>query len=295
MSRCRIESLGVSLPRRTLFWRKGALSHAVTAGRGCFAASRHAPSDVQVLVNTGVHRDQHVCEPAIAAYIQHRLRINVEFQGPRTLSFDLLNGGVGMLNGMQVVSSLVEAGGIDAGMVVSSEANSDRRPDPSWAYPASGAAVLLDRSPEPDVGFGHFAFQTDERHAELFVSTVSLAVKHGRLLLRRRQAELEDAYLAAAAGAVEELLAKGALRREELDLVVPAQISADFLARLPAAIGLPAERILDLSATLPDTHSTSVVLSLHRAVASGRLGPGKTALLLAFGSGVTVGAATYRF
>jgi 3-oxoacyl-[acyl-carrier-protein] synthase-3 len=294
MSRCRIESLGVSLPRRALLWRKGALSHAVTAGRACFAASRYVPNDVQVLVNTGVHRDQHVCEPAIAAYIQHRLRINVEFQGPRTLSFDLLNGGAGMLNGLHVVSNLLQAGEIDVGMVVSSEANSDRRPDPSWVYPASGAAVLLDRSPAPDVGFGPFVFQTDERHAELFVSTVSLAVKHGRLLLRR-QAELEGAYLAGAASAVDELLAGASLRREEIDLAVPAQISAGFLARLPAAIGLPVDRVLNLSATLADTHSTSVILALHRAVASGRLGPGKTALLLACGSGVTVGAAIYRF
>lgn len=295
MSRCRIESIGVSSPRRTFLWRKGALSHAVTAGRACFAASRYEPNDVRVLVNAGVHRDKHVCEPAIAAYIQHRLGINVEFQGRRTLSFDLLNGGCGMLNALQVVSGLLQAGEIDAGMVVSSEANSDRRPDPSWVYPASGAALLLDASPEPGVGFGDFAFHTDERHAELFVSTVGLAVKHGRLLLRRRQAELEDAYLAGAASAVDDLLAKGSVRREEIDLVVPAQISAGFLARLPAAIGLPAERVLDLSATLPDTHSTSVVLALQQAVATGRLGPGKTALLLACCSGVTVGAATYSF
>jgi 3-oxoacyl-[acyl-carrier-protein] synthase-3 len=294
MIRCRIESLGASPPRRTFLWRMGALSHAVTAGRACLAASRYAPNDVQLLVNTGVHRDGHVCEPAIAAYIQHRLRINVEFQGPRTLSFDLLNGGCGMLNALHVVSKLVEAGEIRAGMVVSSEANTDRHPDPSWVYPASGAAVLLDLSPDPDVGFGDFAFQTDERHAGLFISTVSLAVKHGRLLLRR-QAELEDAYLAGARSVMDALLAKGTVRREEIDLVVPAQISAGFLARLPEAIGLPRERILDLSATLADTHSTALVLALDQAVRAKRLGHGKTALLLACGSGVTVGVATYRF
>lgn len=294
MSRCRIESLGVSPPRRTFLWRKGALSHAVTAGRACLGASRYAPNDVQLLVNAGVHRDDHVCEPAIAAYIQHRLGINVEFQGRRTLSFDLLNGACGMLNGMHVVASLLKAGEIEAGLVVSSEANTDRRPDPSYPYPASGAAALLDLSPDDEVGFGAFAFQTDERHAGAFTSTVSLATKRGRLILERGQG-LEDAYLAGAEAAVEEVLARDGLRREELDLVVPAQISAGFLARLPGVLGVARERVLDLSATLADTHSTSFLLALERAQAAGRLPRGTRALLLTFGSGVTVGAATYRF
>ncbi len=77
-------------------------------------------------------------------------------------------------------------------MVVSSEANSDRRPDPAYTWPASGAAVLLDVSPRSGVGFGAFAFETHEEHAELFSSVVSLAETHGRILVRRA-AELEDA------------------------------------------------------------------------------------------------------
>jgi 3-oxoacyl-[acyl-carrier-protein] synthase III len=293
MRRCRIESLGVSLPRRTPL-RRGALAHAVAAGRRCLGASRYNPSDVRVLINTGVHRDGHVCEPAIAAYIQRRLAINVEFQGRRTLAFDLLNGGCGMLNGMHLMTSLMQAGEIHAGMVVSSEANSDRRPDPSYPYPASGAAVLLDLSPKSDVGFGAFAFHTNEQHAELFASTVSLASKGGRLLLRRH-AELEDAYLAGAAPAVEDVLAKDHLRLEDVDLVVPAQISSSLLGRLPRALGVAPERVLDLSAGLADTHSTSVLLALKQAMDAGLLPKGKKALLLAFGSGVTVAAATYRF
>jgi 3-oxoacyl-[acyl-carrier-protein] synthase-3 len=294
VSRCRIESLGVSLPRRTFLFRKGALSHAVTAGRACLGASRHPASDVQLLVNAGVHRDHHVCEPAVAAYIQRRLGINVEFQGPRTLSFDLLNGACGMLNGLHVASALLAAGEIEAGMVVSSEANTDRRPDPSYPYPASGAAVLLDRSPDDGPGFGAFVFQTDERLAGAFTSTVSLAVKHGRLVLWRDPG-LEEAWLSMAAPTVEEVLDRDGLRRDEIDLVVPAQISPGLLARLPGALGMAAERVLDLTGTLADTHSTSTVLALARAREAGRLPPGSRALLLAFGSGVTVGAATYRF
>ena len=180
-------------------WRKGSVAHAVTAGRRCLAASRHRPADVGVLVSAGVYRDGHVAEPAIAAYIQHRLGINVEFQGRPTLSFDLLNGGCGMLNAAQVVGAMLQSGQAEAGMVVAGEANSDRRPDPASAVARSGAALLLELSPRAGTGFGAFAFQTHEEDAELFSAVVSLAEPRGRLFIRR-QARLEEAWLGHAAG-----------------------------------------------------------------------------------------------
>lgn len=292
MRRCRIESLGASPPRR--LFPRGSIAHAVAAGRRCLKASHHRPADVRVLVNAGVHRDDHVCEPAGAVFIQRRLGINTEFQGRPTLSFDLLNGGCGMLNAVQVVAALLDGGEVRVGMVVASEANSDRRPDPGYAYPASGAALLLDLSPLDRVGFGSFAFHTHEEQAGLYTSVVSLAERRGRIILRRR-AELEAAYLSAAGALVDEVLERDQLRREEVGLVVPAQISSGFLSRLPAAIGVPREKVVDLTAQLPDTLSTSLFLALRRVLDTRPPAPGTKALFLAFGSGVTVGAATYRF
>jgi len=291
--RCRIESLGVSPPRQRLFgWTSHR--HAVEAGKRCLAASRYQPADVRILVNAGVHRDGHVCEPAIACYVQHALDINIDFHGRRTLSFDLLNGGVGMLNAAHLLAAQMLAGEIQVGMVVASEVNTDRRPDPDSTFASSGAAILLDLSPRNGDGFGAFVFDTREEHAGLYTSVVSLKEPRGRLLLRRR-AELEDAYLAGASAAVAEALSRDGLRPEDVDLVVPAQISPSFLKRLPAAIGFPTEKVADFTATLPDTLTTSVFLALDRARAAGTLDPGKRALLLACGSGVTVAAATYKF
>jgi 3-oxoacyl-[acyl-carrier-protein] synthase-3 len=241
-----------------------------------------------------VHRDGHVCEPAIAAYIQHRLGINIEFQGRRTLAFDLLNGGCGLLNAMHVISSMIAAGEIEVGMAISSEANSDRNPDPSYPYPASGAAAILDVSPKRNLGFGAFSFHTDERRAELFESRVSLTVKNGKLTLSRH-ADLEAAYLEGAKHAVSQALENDKLRPVDVDWVVPAQISSNFLKHLPDVIGIPRDRVIDLSASLPDTHSTSFLLALQHTMTTAHLVPGKKVLFLACGSGVTVGAASYHF
>jgi len=289
--RVRIASAGVSLPVWWQ-WRKGSVAHAVRAGRRCLAVSCHQPADVGVLVSAGVYRDGHVAEPAIAAYIQHRLGINIEFQGRATLSFDLLNGGCGMLNAAQVVGAMLQSGRIAAGMVVAGEANSDRRPDSASTIARSGAALLLDLSPDAGTGFGAFAFRTRVEDAELFTALVSLAQPRGRLLIRR-QARLEAAWLAQAAAAVDEVLAKEGLTRDRIGLVVPAQISAGFLSRLPDAIGIPAATVVDFTTLLPDTGSTSVFLAWRRLCIKRPPVAGTRVLFLVFGSGLTVGAAIY--
>ncbi|MBW2713573.1 MAG: hypothetical protein JRC77_07455 [Deltaproteobacteria bacterium] len=291
MRRCRIESMGVSLPVRH-FPRWGSLKHAVSAGRQCLKNSQYNPEDVRVLINTGVHRDQHVCEPANACYIQRELDINIEFQGRRTLAFDLLNGGCGMLNAAHVVQSLMLSNETQVGLVVSSEANSDKKPDPEYTYPDSGAALLLDISPRDHIGFGQFVFHSHEEHSELYTSVVSLKEKRGRIRIKRA-AELEDAYLSCARPVVDELLEKEGLSRDDIDLIVPAQISADFVRRLPGMIQFSPDKICDYTSEMSDTLSTSTFLTLHRLLESGRAPQGKKILLLSFGSGITVGAATY--
>ncbi|MFH1043583.1 MAG: 3-oxoacyl-[acyl-carrier-protein] synthase III C-terminal domain-containing protein [Pseudomonadota bacterium] len=291
--RCRIESLGMS-PLRRGWPAWSSLRHALVAGHACLERSHYHRADVRVLINCGVYRDDHVCEPAIAAYIAHGLNLNIEFQGRRTTAFDLLNGGCGMLNAIQVVDALLRSGEVQVGMVIASEINSDRRPDPSYSYPPSGAAVLLDCAPRDGVGFGSFAFDTDDQQADRYRSIVSLKEKRGRLSLQR-QSGLDELYLAGLSRAVAAALARDGLRPEQIDVVVPPQISKQFIGGLPAAIGIGADRIVDLTGQLPDTLTTSTLLVLQRELGSARCMPGKKALLLACGSGVTVGAATYHF
>jgi 3-oxoacyl-[acyl-carrier-protein] synthase III len=288
-----IAGIGASLPGFRLL-RRGSVARAVEAGRRCLAVARRRPAEVGLLIHAGVTRDHHVCEPANAAYIQHRLGINVEFQGARTLSFDLVNGGCGMLDAAHVLCSLLQAGTPRCGMVTASEGNADWRAKGERPCPDSGAAVLLELSPRLGTGFGSFAFLTRSEHADMAETVVSLSEARGRLQTQRDPG-LEERWLEMAGPVVDEVLKKEGLSRGQIDRVIPAQISTGFLARLPQAVGVPAERLADFSSELPDTLSTAPFLALQR---EWRLRPpaaGQTVLLLAFGSGLTVAAATYHF
>jgi len=291
--RVRIAGIGASLPDFRLL-RRGSVARAVEAGQRCLAAAKRRPGEVGLLIHAGVTRDHHVCEPANAAYIQRRLGINVEFHGARTLSFDLGNGGCGMLDAVHVLCALLQEGVPRAGLVTASEGNADWRAKGRRPCPDSGAAVLLELSPRPETGFGSFAFLTRSEHADLAGTMVSLAEARGRLLVRR-DPSVEDRWLEMAGPVVDQVLAREGLSRGQVDRVIPAQVSAGFLSSLPRAMGLPAERMADFSGDMPDTLSTSVFLALHRELALRPPQPGQNALLLAFGSGLAAAAAVYHF
>ncbi len=293
MKKIRIESIGVSYPRKKL-WGKGSLSHAVHAGSRCLINSNYNPMDVQVLINSGIYRDEHYVEPAFSTFIQKKLGINTEFQGRRTLSFDLQNGGCGMLSGIHVLINLILSGRIYSGMVISSEANADKNPDPNYLYKNSGAAVMLDLSPNSQIGFGNFVFKSFEKHMNLYSSFVSLAQKYGRLVIKKKK-ELEDVYLACVQSVIKELLDTENLSADDISFVIPSQISEYFLNKLPEKVSFSAEKIINLIHKYTDTLTTSVFLSLKHLLDNKVIKPGQKVILLTVGSGITVGAAIYYF
>lgn len=293
MRRSRIVSVGASLPGKR-FFRNGSLHHAVRAGREALKRSSYGPSDVELFINAGVHRDQHYAEPAFACFIQKSLGINVDFQARQTMSFDLLNGACGVLSALDVADCLIRAGDAEVAMVVASEANTDRHPVPEYVAPRSGAAILVDTAPEPDVGFVGFAFQSFPEHADLYESVVDLSVAEGRLRIKRAP-DFERVALDLVGPVVATLLDQEGFEPARIDLVLPSQLSPNFVGALGRVLDIGQERIIDLTDRFADPHSTAPLLALHEAERLGRTGRGTRALFVTVGAGLTVGAALYAF
>ncbi len=293
MLRSRIESIGVSYPRKGLS-RSGSLKHATRAGRECFKASNYLPADVEVMINAGVNRDRHYAEPAFACFIQKNLNINIEFQQRQTLSFDLQNGGCGMLNALHVLTTMMQSGTIRVGMAIASETNADRSPDPSYTVNESGAAVLLDITPVATEGFGSFIFRTFDEYSGLYQSVVSLTRKNGRLLVRKKE-ELEETWLSLLPAVWEELLDSDHISRDEIDFLFPSQISPEFVAGLSKTLDFPNEKIVNVFDRFGDTLTTSPILALQYTKEQGLIESDQKVALLTVGSGLTIGATTYDY
>src|SRR5512137_727990 len=86
----RIEAVKFVRSNNGLFG-KGSIKLAVDAALGCLKEVDMPASDVDLLINTGIYRDDNIGEPAIAALIQQGIRANPgvrEDGGPGTFSFD---------------------------------------------------------------------------------------------------------------------------------------------------------------------------------------------------------------
>jgi 3-oxoacyl-[acyl-carrier-protein] synthase-3 len=96
-------------------------------------------------------------------------------------------------------------------------------------------------------------------------------------------------------GFVAAVLDDAGLALDEVDVVVPHQASGLGLRYLRERLGAPADRVVDILADHGNQVSASLPTALDHAVRAGRLGPGRTALLLGTGAGLVISAAVVRF
>ena len=110
--------------------------------------------------------------------------------------------------------------------------------------------------------------------------------------------ECKPGYAARLADCAEEasrrFLRRLGLGWDEIDLVVPAPSTPDFLDALVTRLGVPGDRVAYITEDLEGAHTSGPIAALQAAIRSGRLGEARTTLMLAAGAGITVALALYR-
>ena len=112
---------------------------------------------VDLLINTGLYRDDNIVEPAAAALIQKHSGIGLEYQrhASTTLSFDLMNGPCGFLDAVELAGAIFGTTECRSVVIVSGDGHPSRSPHPDLSFPylGSSAATLLMNSSDGS-GFG---------------------------------------------------------------------------------------------------------------------------------------------
>ena len=80
----------------------------------------------------------------------------------------------------------------------------------------------------------------------------------------------------------------------DIDLLVPAPSSPDFLDALRVRLGVPGDRVAYVTEDLAGAYTTGPIAALQAAIRTGRLGEAQNTLVLAAGAGITVALALYR-
>lgn len=95
--------------------------------------------------------------------------------------------------------------------------------------------------------------------------------------------------------ATDEALSRAGLTAADIDLLVPHQANIRIIEGAAQRYGMPMDRVVCNVDRYGNTSAASIPLALHDARESGQLKPGMTLALVAFGAGLTYGAAIVRW
>jgi 3-oxoacyl-[acyl-carrier-protein] synthase III len=285
-------------------WRgRGALHLIDAAATACLTRAHHRGDELDLLINTGIYKDGNIAEPALASIIQEDLGANLGHP-PRlghhgTFSFDIANGGCGVITAAQLADGFVQRDAAHLALIVAGDADPSPRTTRGFRFAPAGGAMLLEHD-DGDTGFVDFAIRTFPEDAALFEARMRWDPEAGRLRKGRNVVEIDEAP-GFAARCVEhgvevarELVTRVGLSIESIDLLIASQYPPRFGLDVARGLGISEDRVPHVRPELERTHTAGPIASLEAAIASGQFIGARHTLFVTAGAGITIGAAIYR-
>lgn len=333
----RIESLGVYLPEKILTMEEllsscrrrprwdlekitgiherrvavgeYAVDLGIKAARQALAMSCYRAEELDIIVCTSISKynreNEFHLEPATA------VRIRAAIGAGNARVFDVVNACAGMFTGIYVLQGMIRSGMARCGLVVSGEQNMPLAETAARELRHSfdgqlaaltlgdgGAALVLDRSPDPHFGFQRIDLVTGAKHDHYCYSRPSRRGPGGILVtkargLQRKGNEHFPAYFKRALDTTGWTL-------DDLQHIIPHQVSARAIENGVRAVSrYLGDAMPDITRCSADhygnTSTTSHFLAIHDAILQGRIQNGHNAMLVSGASGIVIAHATYTF
>jgi 3-oxoacyl-[acyl-carrier-protein] synthase-3 len=193
----------------------------------------------------------------------------------------------GFLYALDQAAALVESGRCKLVLVCAAEALSritDRNDRGTAILFADGAAAVVVGDGDLALGCAPFVLRSDGVHADL------LYASSDERLLRMEGQEVYRHAVARMVEATAEALVRARMTVDDIDLFVAHQANARIIETAARRLGVPEEKVVINVDIVANTSSASIPLALHQAEREGRLKPGATVALAAFGAGFVWGA-----
>lgn len=271
------------------------------AGAGETVVSMAVAAGVEALASAGVVADDVGC--VIVATSTHLLqtpsaaaRVASEIGAVNAGAFDLSAGCSGFCHALALASDSVSAGSADYVLVIGAERLSDNtdRTDRSTAFIFGDGAGAVVVGPAERVGIGPVVWGADGAQYEAICQSPAWDTL-------RSHREVESPAVRMNGGQVyrwatttmpdvaRRILDLSGLTVAELDVFIPHQANQRITDCLTRALDIdPASTVVATSVeTLGNTSAASVPLALIDVLRSGKAGAGDTALLMAFGAGLS--------
>lgn len=267
---------------------------ATKAARRALAASGRAAAEVDLILVATTTPD--VIFPSTACLLQQRLGAS------GCPAFDIQAVCAGFIYALSVVDQFIKSGGAKCALVVGAETMTrlldwtDR--NTCVLFGDGAGAVVVEADNKPGILSTHI--HADGRYQALLnvpagISSNYDQVKAGRAFITMQGNEVFKVAVNTLGRIVEETLAANAMKKEELDWLVPHQANIRIITATAKKLDIGMDRVVLTIAEHGNTSAASVPLALEVAVRDGRIRAGETLLLEAFGGGFTWGSVLLKY
>ena len=294
-----VERTGI-VERRIASAEETTCSMAVTAARAAMTRAGVQAGELDAIVLSTATPDRLL--PSTAVDLQAQLGAT------RAAAFDLSAACTGWLYSMTVAEGLIHSGVVETALVVGAEkmsAITDWQDRSTCVLFGDGAgAVVLKRAPHGGSrGILSTFMRSDGTLAELLWRPAGgAAVPFSEAVLQDRSSYVKMAGREVFKHAVRQMseacdraLDGAKLTGSDIDVLIPHQANNRIIEATAKHAGISMDKVYVNVDRFGNTSSASIPIALDEAMERGRIRPGSTVLLCAFGAGFTWGSMVIRF
>lgn len=211
--------------------------------------------------------------------------------------FDIINGCLGFVTGLDLGARSVATGIWPIGLVSAELGNRGIRPDDHrpWVVFGDAAAAAILGPGRPGEGLLGIWLRNDGSLAKtVYAPHPVITRKMETLRMDLSNQEIGKVCIQAMRDSASAVLAQCGETLETVDWVLPHQPNGAMLGMLVEALGIPPEKIIPVVQEVGSVVSASIPVSLDRLMRTRRVAPGARILMIGVGSGLSYGAALYR-
>lgn len=264
------------------------------AARAAIEAAGIEPADIDLIIVATTTPD--LVFPSTACLLQQRLDIH------GCPAFDVQAVCTGFIYALDIADKFIRSDSARTALVVGAEVLSrilDWSDRGTCVLFGDGAgAVVLETSEVPGILSSHL--HADGAYQDLLKVPTGIAATESTRLTREAYIEMQGNEVFKIAvntlgRIVDETLAYNNLEKEAIDWLVPHQANTRIITATAKKLNMSMDRVILTIAEHGNTSAASVPLALDVAIGDGRIQPGDTLLLEAFGGGFTWGSTLIKY
>ncbi len=267
---------------------------AAVAGAHAMAAAGVEPGEIDLLIVATCSPDRLI--PSAASYAQPMLGVT------NAACFDVNAACSGFVFGLSIANGMIATGAVSKVLLIGAEKLTtllDIEDRTTAVLFGDGAGAVVLEATDGDEGVLSLNLGTDGTLADKLVvtgfATADLGPLADEYLLSMDGREIFRNAVVRMGEAALDAVADAGLELDDVDLLIPHQANTRIIDATARRMDLPPEKVFVNIASYGNTSAASIPIALTEAMEMGRIHPGDDVVFVAFGGGLTWGAACVRF